>query len=270
MNIERREAGAVESLADLQVQRVFECRLTPDRALRTLDEAEAFLRGRGLLTRTADCALPSLYEACHEDPYQPGGRGFASWPATKWPWFGELAERGYLIAAVHRGKNLMVTGEVARLLDPICRAEIERMRTADRGWARLLDHLAAAGPSSVDDLRTELGMKRQELRSMRAPLEQCGAIVSRSLEVTAGQGHLHTSELARWDQVCPAGGEADTDPAHALADLVAAGVSAAVVAPEDELRRWFSWAWYWQDTLVDGLIRDGRLRRVGSHVTAGG
>jgi hypothetical protein len=260
----------VESLTDLQVQRVFECRLTPDRALRTLDEAEAFLRGRGLLTRTTDGALPSLYEACHEDPYQPGGHGFASWPATKWPWFGELAERGYLIAAVHRGKNLMVTGEVARLLDPICRAEIERMRAADRGWARLLDHLAAAGPSSVDDLRTELGVKRQELRSMRAPLERCGAIVSRSLEVTAGQGHLHTSELARWDQVCAATGQAGSDPAHALANLVAAGVRAAVVAPEHELRRWFSWQWYWTDALVDGLVRDGRLRRVGSHVTAAG
>ena len=178
----------MESLTDLRVRRVFECRLAPDRALRTLEEADAFLRGRGLLTRTADCALPSLYEACHEDPYQPGGHGFASWPATKWPWFGELGERGYLIVAVHRGKNLMVTSEVARLLDPICRAEIERMRTADRGWARLLDHLAAAGPSSLDDLRTELGLKRQELRSMRSPLERCGAIVSRSLEVTAGPG----------------------------------------------------------------------------------
>jgi len=163
-----------------------------------------------------------------------------------------------------------VSSEVARLLDPICRAEIERMRAADRGWARLLDHLAAAGPSSVDDLRTELGMKRQELRSVRAPLERCGAIVSRSLEVTAGHGHLHTSELARWDQVCPATGEAGADPAHALADVVAAGVRAAVVAPEHELRGWFSWQWYWTDTLVDGLVRDGWLRRVGSHVTAAG
>ena len=62
----------------------------------------------GLLTRTADCALPSLYEACHEDPYKPGSPGFATWPATKWPWFGELTERGYLIAGVHRGKNLLV------------------------------------------------------------------------------------------------------------------------------------------------------------------
>ena len=104
-------------------------------ALQTLGEAEEFLRDRGLLTRTPDCALPSLFEACHEEPYQPGGQGFATWPATKWPWFGELGERGYLMTAVHRGKNLLVTGEVAALLDPICRAEIERMRAADAGLA---------------------------------------------------------------------------------------------------------------------------------------
>jgi hypothetical protein len=78
-------------------------------------------------------------------------------PEDEWPWFGALAERGYLVAAVHRGKNLLMTDAVAGLLDPICRAEIERVRTADRGWRRLLDHLAAAGPASIDDLRTELG-----------------------------------------------------------------------------------------------------------------
>jgi hypothetical protein len=58
----------VESLGDLRARRAFECRLDPGRALRSLDEAEAFLRDRGLLTRTTDCALPSLYEACHDDP----------------------------------------------------------------------------------------------------------------------------------------------------------------------------------------------------------
>ena len=44
-------------------------------------------------------------------------------------------------------------------------------------------------------------------------------------------------------------------------DLLAAGVRAAVVAPEPELRRWFSWQWYWTDTLVDDLIRH-RLREM--------
>ena len=254
----------MDALAGLRQRREFECRLTPDRALDTLDEAEAFLLGRGMLTRTADCALPSLYEACHEDPYRPGSPGFASWPLTKWPWFGELGERGYLITAVHRGKNLLVSGEVADLLDPICRAEIARMAGADRGWRRLLDHLAAAGPSFVDDLHVELGLKRQELRAVRAPLERCGAIVARSLMVTAGDGHTHSSELARWDQVHPAAAEADLR--DALAGLVVAGVRAAVVAPERELGRWFSWRWYWTDGLVDDLVRDGRLRRAGDEI----
>jgi hypothetical protein len=55
--------GGVDALLE---RRAFECRLTPDRALESPDEAETFLLDRGLLTRTTDCALPSLYEACHE------------------------------------------------------------------------------------------------------------------------------------------------------------------------------------------------------------
>ncbi len=259
----------MESLARLREQRVFCCRLSPDRALGSVQEADAFLRDRGLLTRTADCALPSLYEACHEDPYQPGRPGFATWPATKWPWFGELGDRGHLITAVHRGKSLLVSGEVARLLDPICRAEIARMRAADRGWGRLLDHLAATGLSSIEDLRAELGLKRQELKALRAPLERCGAIVSRPLHVTAGEGHQHSSELVRWDQAYQGSGTGE-DPMAALRDLLGAAVRAAVLAPESELRRWFSWPWYWTDSLVDDLIRQGRLRRVGGHVAPAG
>jgi len=256
----------VELLRAMLDRRAFDCRLTPDRALGTL--AEAFLRDRGLLTRTADCALSSLYEACHEGPYKPGSRGFATWPATKWPWFGELADRGYLIAAVHWGKNLLMTGEVAGLIDPICRAEITRMRAADPGWRRLLDHLADAGSASIEDLRTELRLKRQELSALRAPLERCGAILARSLQVTAGAGHLHASELIRWDQAHPASSGSHADPRQALADLIAAAVRAAVVAPEREVRRWFSWRWYWTGELIDGLLRDGRLRRVDGHVAA--
>jgi len=257
----------VESLAELRARRAFECRLVPARALRSLDEAAAFLRDRGLLTRTTDCALPSLYEACHEDPYRPGRPGFATWPAEKWPWFGELAGRGYLVTGVHRGKNLLVSGEGAALLDPICRAEIERMRAFDSGWRRLLDHLAAAGPASIEDLRTELGLKRQELKALRSPLERCGAIVSRSMDVTAGAGEHRASVLARWDQAYP-GGDAGADVGHALNDLVVAGVRAAVVVSEAEPRRWFSWQWYWTGTLLDDLVRAGRLRRVDGYLAA--
>ena len=257
----------MESLEELRERRAYECRLTADRALQSIDDAEEFLRDRGLLTRTADSALPSLYEACHEEAYKPGSGGFGEWPRTKWPWFGELAERGYLIVAVHRGKNLLVSQEVAALLDPICRAEIERMRATAPDWDRLLDHLAFAGPSSLDDLRVELDLKPKELKGVRAPLERCGAIVARSLAVTAGEGHAHSSELARWDQAFSSSGDVGVHLDQAFEELLLAGVRAAVVAPEPELKRWFSWQWYWDDSLVEDLVRDGRLRRVDGHVT---
>src|SRR5205085_2012002 len=107
----------------------------------TLDEADAFLRDRGLLTRTADSALPSLFEACHEEPYAAGTPGFGSWPATKWPWFEELAGRDAVYALkIHRGKSILLTEDTAALADPILRSEIERMRGAHPGWELLLDH----------------------------------------------------------------------------------------------------------------------------------
>jgi hypothetical protein len=261
----------VESLAAMRERRAYECRLAPGRALKSLDEAEGFLRDRGMLTRTTDSALPSLYEACHEEPFKPGSPGFGTWPATKWPWFGELTERGYLCLAVHRGKNLLVNEDTAALLDPICRAETDRMRAGDPGWRRLLDHLARAGPSSPEDLRLELGLKRQELKALRAPLERCGAIVARPVVIPAGdgQGHTHSIELSRWDQAYPGDRDAPRpDPGTALGDLVAAAVRAAVVVPEAEARRWFSWQWYWADTLIANLIRAGRLRRVDAHLAA--
>jgi hypothetical protein len=281
----------MESLPELRERRAFECRLTPDRALGSLDEAEAFLRERALLTRTPDCALPSLYEACHEPPYRPGAAGFGTWPATKWPWFGALTERGHLCLAVHRGKNLLVSAETAALLDPIIRAETERMRAEDPGWRRLLDHLARVGPSTTEDLRTELSLKRQELKALRSPLERCGVIVTHSVAMTSGRdhgggddpggddaggdGHRHDSQLSRWDQAyhgppaataTTATTAATSDPAEAFADLLVTAVRAAVIAPEPELRRWFSWPWYWTDTLIDDLIGAGRLRRLDANI----
>jgi hypothetical protein len=305
----------MESLSELRERRAFECRLTPDRALGSLDEAEAFLRDRALLTRTPDCALPSLYEACHEPPYAPGSAGFGTWPATKWPWFGALTERGHLCVGVHRGKNLLVSAVAAALLDPVIRAETDRMRAEDPGWRRLLDHLARVGPSTTEDLRTELSLKRQELKALRSPLERCGVIVARSVAMTSGRdhggsgdaggggdaggdGHRHDSELSRWDQayhappVAQAGvsltaatsamvatvdsssatsaTSASSAPAEAFADLLVTAVRAAVVAPEPELRRWFSWSWYWTETLVDDLVQAGRLRRLDAHIAVTG
>jgi hypothetical protein len=248
----------VSWLQELQERRAYECRLTPDRALESLDEAEEFLRDRGLLTRTADSALPSLFEACHEEPYAPGTPGFGQWPRTKYPWsFALNAREDVLAVQIHRGKTLYVTKETAALLDPICRAELARMEREDPGWGRLLRHLADAGPSTVEDIRVELALKASELRRLRAPLERCGAIVSTGLVLERETGHIHTSELSRWDQIYPE----PADGSAGLDDPLVAGVRAAVVVPERELGRWFSWIWRFSDELVEKLVRKGRLER---------
>ena len=247
-------------MQELDERRAYLCRLTPDRALRSVGEAHDFLRDRGLLTRTPDSALPSFFGACHEEPYAPGSRGFGSWPATKYGWYFELAERPDVHELkVHRGKSILFTDATLALADPICRSELLRMEQLEDS-AVLLRHLGEAGPSTPEDLQAELGLQAKELRRLRSPLERCGAIVSRTLRVDLPDGgHRHTSELLRYDQAYPETGAAGSD----IAELVVAAVRAAVVAPEHEVRTWFSWTWLFRGDLVDQLVSAGRLERPG-------
>jgi hypothetical protein len=247
---------AVPSLSELQERRAHECRLTADRALDTLDDAADFLGDRGLLTRTTDCALPSLHEACHEEPYRPGAGGFGEWPRTKWWWGFALGRRdGVYAAKVHRGKTLFLSAEAAALADPICRAEIARMEAEDERWALLLRHLGNTGPSLAEDVQRELQLTPKELKAIRSPLERCGAIVGRLVPVP-GKEDDSVTELVRWDHLHP-----DESARGGIDELVVAGVRAAVVCPEREPRRWFSWTWLWQDGLIDRLVGERRLTR---------
>jgi hypothetical protein len=252
-----RAAGSDTHLERLQERRNRLCRLTPDLALQSLDEAHAFLRDRGLLTRTADCSLPGLFEACHEEPYAPDKAGFGQWPRTKWGWSFALAQRPgvYALKIHHRRKTLYLSDDVARIVDPIIRDEIERMRE-NAEWARVLDHLADAGPSTSEDLRTELGLKPQELKKLLYPLELCGTVLVRPGQPSE-EGRVDGFAYARWDDVYaePAPGPATLD------ELVVAGVRAAVVATERELARWFAWRWRFEADLVDRLVSEGRLER---------
>jgi hypothetical protein len=237
-------------LEELLERRERECRLVPELALQTLDEAEAFLHDRGLLTRNPSLSLPSLFGACHEEPYKAGSGGFGEWPSTKWPWSFELARQpGVVAPKIHMGKTLYLSPATARLADPIIRAELPRMRNADAGWARVLDHLGDAGPSTAEDLLVELGLERRRLKAIRSPLERCGVVV--------GLWEDERNVLYRWDQL----GVEPADGAPDLGALVVAAVEAAVVVPDREPRRWFSWRWWWDDELVDRLVEDGRLVR---------
>jgi hypothetical protein len=266
------EAGAhigFAGVADVALRRTQACRLVPELRLGAFDEAPVFLEDRGLLTLTPCCSLPSLFGACHEDPHSPGKGGYGQYPRTRWWWGGALAEcPGVTATKLHRGTTLFLSERLVRMVDPLCRTELDAASAGDHGpdAARLVDHLGAAGPTTTDDLKVELGLTSSALRRLRTRLERIGVILARHLRLdTPGGGHRHTSELARWDQRIPR-----TDPVRdvdeTLVDLVLAAVEAAVVVPEADVRRFFSWRL--PPDLLDSAVADGRLVRVGSAALA--
>src|SRR5256885_8276120 len=228
------DSTPVVSIADLRQKRLHDCRLTQDRKLETLEEAEAFLIDRGVLTLTQDSALPSLFAATHEEPYKRGSAGFGSWPKTKWPWGGELALRpGVLALKVHRGKVLLCHQAAMRAIDPLARAALAAADAAGDEGSRLLRHLKSAGPSKLDDVKDELGLAAPALRKVREKLESVAAVVSRDIALHDREGgHRHTSELARGDQ----GGNKPwkANQKQTPAELVVIGGRAAGPAPPDE------------------------------------
>ena len=244
--------GKASSLARVERRRAFECRLTKNRALKNLRGAATFLDERGMLTRMPDCALPSLFGACHEAPARAGGRGFDLWPKTRWIWSFQLTLNGHaLLTKLHRGKSLYLSTETARIFDPLVRAAIEAATGDD---ARLLDHLARHGPSMAEDVELELGWEHKGLKSVRDRLERVGAIVSDGLVFNEARD-WHLAPMRRWDAVVKKA-PTSKDP---LAEIVVAGVRAAVVAPESEVRSWFSWPL--PAVLFERLVEAGRLMR---------
>ena len=223
------------------------------RALNDLREAAAFLDDRGLLTRMPDCALPSLFGACHEGPARAGGRGFDLWPKTRWIWSFQLTLDGQaLLTKLHRGKSLYLSAAMAQLFDPLVRGAIDAA-TGDE--ALILDHLGRHGPSMAEDIELELGWTHRRLKTVRNGLERIGAIISDGL-VFDEDGTARFAPMRRWDRVVQAAPSSD-DP---IADVLVASVRAAVIAPEAEVRSWFSWPV--TTATIDRLVDAGRLVRV--------
>ena len=134
------------------------------------------------------------------------------------------------------------------------------MEAEDEGWALLLRHLGNTGPSLAEDVQRELQLTPKELKAIRTPLERCGAIVSRLVPLPAKENDWIT-ELVRWDHLRPDPLATGQTPHGGLDELVVAGVRAAVVCPERDPKRWFSWTWLWQDGLIDRLVDEQRLTR---------
>jgi hypothetical protein len=253
-----------------QARRTELCRLAPAFALQTTDDARAFLADRRMLTLTPSSALPSLFGACHEEPYAPGKRGYGRYPRTRWWWGGWLAhEPNVVTTKFARGRQLFLDLELAQRIAPLPRHELARVDAGELGpdAAALASLLADAGVVTVDDVKAALGWNAPRLRRVRNAVERTGAVLSLGAreDIDDDGGHRHTAELRRWDDVVePSDHEGSAD--DALAELMLAGIRAAVIAPEAEARSWFSWKA--PASAVDRLVDEGRLERVDDALAA--
>lgn len=150
---------------------------------------------------------------------------------------------------------LFLDQHAAHAADPLCREEEGRALAGDYGpdAQRLTMFLDAAGPTLLDDVKSDTGLDAKALRALRSRLEPRGAVVSREVTVAAvSGGHRHVSELALWTHR-----QEEASPAGGLDELLQLAVRAAVLTPRSETKRWF--AWTVMDALIDDLVEQRRL-----------
>jgi hypothetical protein len=257
----------VPTRRDWEARRTEVCRLSPAFALDTTDDALEFLADRQLLTLTASSALPSLFGACHEEPYAPGKGGYGRYPKTRWWWGGWLAdEPGVVTTKLAKGRQLFLDRTLAEAISALPCRDLARAEAGELGddAAALVALLAERGVTNVDDVKAALGWDAARLRRVRTKVERTGSVLASGLrEDLDDGGHRHSAELRRWDDAMPATTSAlpDADDMDdALAALVVAGVRAAVIAPEAEVRRWFSWPV--ATAMIERLVDEQRVLRV--------
>jgi hypothetical protein len=240
-------------------RREHDCRLSSERWLASLDEARSFLDDRQMLSTTPSCWLPSIFGACPPNP-DPHARGFGAMPVHRWWWPGALSEQpGVRRTKLLRGKVLLMSDVLFATIAPLCAIELARAEEGAYGpdGQQLVAYLDQQGPSILGQARDALGWPPRSMARVRQQLEAVGAVISDDVELpSANGGHVHTSRLARVDQIGPLI-NSSRDERTDLKHFIATGVRAAVVAPRHDVERWF--AWPAQDAIAE-LVDDGTLQ----------
>ncbi len=182
-------------------------------------------------------------------------------PAGKWWWPGALSELPEVRRTkLLRGKVLLMNDDLFESIAPLCVLELARAEQGAYGsdGQQLVAYLDQQGPSILGRAKDELGFPTRSMARVRHLLEAVGAVISEDIELPAANGgHLHTSRLLRVDQALRGrggGGAADLSIAHRR--LISAAVRAAVVAPRDDVERWFTWT---AQEIIDELVEEGTL-----------
>jgi len=184
------------------MHRTYLHRLTPDRALTTIEAAIKFVREIGLVLRTPDPYLPSLFGAAQGKPFKSGAGGFGNWPAHAWWWDREIsALPDVLTLKLIRGRTTFAASKAWPAIDAAVRGRIsERLEEFE---LELIDELRQRGPTPSRELNItrrygRTGTKR--LKKARDTLESRALLLGRP--ITHGD-HSHDTLLELWETRFP-------------------------------------------------------------------
>lgn len=200
----------------------------------SLGELEDWLAGLGVALVSGRGALPNAAEAIAGGPIEGSWWGHAE-GSRIYRLLGELEEgaSGYEELALVEGKRTLLAASLvpaaaALAADPGRRRRVvEGLKAPAR---RLLEALESKRVVRSDDH----GAAGKEARSARRALEAGLLARSRSVHTESGR---HVSLLEPYGDEAPPGGAKET--AAALSELLAAGLSACVVAERREIEGWF-------------------------------
>lgn len=240
-------------IAELEARRVREHRLG-GMPIRDVRQLAAFVRDRRIVLATGKAAIPNMADAI-------AGRALqGSWMANpEVHLIYRLMQRldGFHSAPLVLGKGTIVDPSLAPALfglaaDAARRADAYRRLSGDA--ARLLELL-----DHNDEVRMDqIDMPTKQSRKARVELEREFLVHSYDIHTARG---AHTSVIAPWDTSPLARQLAGTAvvPFNAAADtLVFAGLRAAVLSPEREVRKWFAGA----SAALDRALGNGAARRL--------
>jgi hypothetical protein len=233
-------------------------RRKPNRALTTLDEAIAFVRKIGIVLRSPDPYLPSLFGAAQGEPFKPGTSGFGSWPAHAWWWDREISALPDIVTLkLIRGQTTFAAMRVCPAIDAWVRGR--KPERFDEFQRELIAELRDRGPTPSRELnvvRSRGRAGRKLLRKARERLERRALLIGRP---TIHGEHLHDVLLELWETRFPK----PLTRARGIEPLLLACLKAAVgPVPVNEVERWLSAPRRELRSDIGGLVRRQVIRQM--------
>ncbi len=263
--------------------RVREHRLKPSLRLKTKSEIIEFIHDRGLVSALGGNELPSFISAILGKPWKPSARGFTGW--LDW-WSIKIS--GQSVAHVSReigGRNdilatrifkrtkTFVSNKIWPIIDPIVKHHqdpaVKRKILSDLE-VKILESIESEGSIRTDRVRKKLKLDAKENNSKfhrsLSKLESYALIVG--VEDPHPEKHLHANVWQTWDKrTCNGIGRTNLSYGEAIVKLLEKTLDACVLAPEDEMRKWFEWSTDMQP-VKEELLKNKTIRRAGSYLIA--